>query len=482
MKLWAKFVLTALLGVIGLGPVVNVCEAQTGRLEFADRIRLVSCNPALRKPCFRLKFNVVDDQGAPLNLNLPPNQDLSKQMTVTVDNLPFPPFFAVAQSGSANAVRGRVALILVDISGSMNKVLTSGRTRFQTAQEALQEFLQGFDPSVDHVAIVPFESHNVAETINTAQFASSKPDALAEIEALPDPQPKNNTALYSAVELGLRVLAKEAASLPGSPETLLVVMTDGKNEVFKGDDDGLLDGSEGLNQAGNAVQASGIQVIGIGFGDPGSIDETALRQLSTKYYMAEDLSKLSQVFVIARMLLSNRLVATVAAPWDDRSSLEGRTIPIKAELAVPGGARLESPVVSWAAPQMGVPTFDGKCDGRELQAALQLTPSSNGLLTTLRPILVFFGLGTLLLVLWFWVPRLIWPERYLGTFQTRAPMKWGKTQVWSKSSAQAVQPSPRGFENRKGGAPAVRGAADRTIVQPDFSKSRLQKHPYGDRD
>jgi Mg-chelatase subunit ChlD len=482
MRLKLHCVFHAIATMVALATLINFGHAQGGKLEFADRIRLISCDPALRKPCFRLKFNVVDDQGSPLNLNLPPNQDLHEQMTVTVENQQMQPFFALAQSGSTNAVRGRVALILVDISGSMNKMLSTGRTRFQTAQQALQQFLQGFDPAVDRVAMVPFESHNVAETIDSAHFASTKAEAITQIESLPDPQPKNNTALYSAVELGLRLLAKQASSLPGAPETLLIIMTDGKNEVFKGDDAGLLDGPSGLEQASKAVKASGIQVVGIGFGDFGSIDETALRQISTKYYMAEDLTKLSQIFALARTLLTNRIVATFASPGDDRSSLEGRTIPIKAELTLPGGKHLESAFTSWAAPEIGVPTFDGKCDVEELKAALQLAPSSGNLLTTLRPVLVFFGLGTVLLVLWFWVPRFVWPEQYIGTFQTRANVKWGKTQAGSKSSAKAVYPAPRGFDNRKGFDPSPRGAADRTVVQPDFSKTRLQKRPSADRD
>lgn len=459
-------------------------QAQSGSLEFADRIRLLSCDPATTKPCFQVKFNVVDDKGAPLNLNFPPNKDLRGQLKITLDNQPIDPFFAVAQSDNAKALRGRIALILVDISGSMDKMLVSGRTRFQTAQEALQQFLEGFDPSVDRVAIVPFESHHVADTINSAQFAASKADALNQIQSLSTPGPKNNTALYSAVVLGLQVLAREAASSSGNPETLLIVMTDGKNEVYKGDDTGLLDGPQGLEDASKFVQSSGIQVIGIGFGDPGQIDEAALRQLSTKYYMASDLSKLKEIFAIARTLLTNRILATFAAPWNDRSSLEGRSLPIQADLVLPSGQHLQSAVRSWMAPQIGVPTFDGKCDTQELEAALRLAPASRDLLATLRPVLVFFGMGTLLLVLWFWVPRLVWPEQYIGTFPTRtASIKWGnKTQLWSKSAVRPTRPAPPGFGIQRGAAAPPRAAGDRTIVQPDFSKSRLQKRPSADRD
>ena len=462
----------------------SLAWAQSGRLDFADRIRLVTCDPSTSRPCFRLTLNVLDDQGAPLNLNLPPSKDLRNQIKITMDNQEIVPFFAVAQSGNTKAVRGRVALILLDISGSMNHVLASGQTRFQTAKEALQQFLEGFDPSVDHVAIVPFESHRVSEQINAAKFAASKADAVAQIESLQYPQPKNNTALYSAVVLGLQVLARQTRANPGGAETLLIVMTDGKNEVYKGDDPGLLDGTSGLDAATRAVQASGIQVIGVGFGDPGSIDQNALRQISTKLYMAEDLDKLKQIFTMARALLTNRIVATFATPWNDRGSLEGRSVTIKADLALADGRHMESPTRSWEAPQMGIPTFDGKCDAPELQAALQLAPSSGNLLTILRPVLVFFGLGTLLLVLWFWVPRLVWPEQYIGAFHLQSGgIRWAnRSKVRSQTSVRPSRPAPPGFGTEKGQAAIPRAPDDRTIVRPDFSKSRLQRRPSQEED
>ncbi|MFZ0731894.1 MAG: vWA domain-containing protein [Candidatus Sulfotelmatobacter sp.] len=467
---------------IALTLYAAVAVAQSGRLDFADRIRLVNCDPSTSKPCFRAAFNSVDTQGSPLDLNLPPAKDLHRQMKVKLDNQEIDPFFAVSQTGQTKAARGRVALILVDISGSMNIKLPSGSTRFETAQQALEQFLDGFDSSVDRVAIVPFESHNVAPQIQAAQFATNKTGALLQIQALTTPQPRNNTALYSAVVLGLQVLAQQAQTVPGSPETLLIVMTDGKNEVYKGDDSGLLDGPAGLQQASSAVQASGTQVIGIGFGDPAGIDTAALRQLSTKLYMADNLDRLKRAFSFARTLQTNRIVATFAAPVDDRSSLEGRTYHVSATLTLPDGQQLESGEKIWSAPEMSVPSFDGKCDTDELKAALQIVPSSTNWLTLLRPVLVFFGLGTLLLVLWFWVPRLVWPEQYIGTFTTQGggSMRWtDRSQVWSKSRAAArpSRPAPPGFETKKGGASPPRVPGDRTVVQPDFSKSRLQRRP-----
>ncbi len=348
---WAKLVCVLL--TVGLAR--DAAWAQSGQLDFADKVRLVSCEPSTGKPCFRVKFNVVDAQGSPLNVNFPPNKDLRGKLKVYLDNQEIDPFFAVSQSGDTQTVRGRIALVLVDVSGSMNLKLPSGRTRFETAQSALAQFLQGFDHSVDRVAIVPFESHDVEGRIRAAEFANTSAQASAQISALPSPGPNNNTALYSAVVFGLQVLADQAgssskASGASSPESLLVIMTDGKNEILKGDDPGLLDGPAGLKDAANAARTSGVQVIAVGFGDPGSIDKSALDQIGTKAYMANDLEKLTQAFTFARALLTNRIVATFPSPWDDRASLEGRTLQIKATLAVPGGKQFESEERAWMAP------------------------------------------------------------------------------------------------------------------------------------
>lgn len=485
VSLTKVFLFLATLGLAG------AAWGQSGRLDFADKVRLVSCEPSTGKPCFRVKFNVVDAQGSPLNVDLPPNKDLRGKLKVFIDNQEIDPFFAVSQSGDTKAVRGRIALILVDISGSMNHVLPSGKTRFETAQAALGQFLQGFDSSVDRVAIVPFESHDVETRIRAAQFATTNAEAQAQIDALQIPGPKNNTALYSAVVLGLKVLADQAGSASNiagasSPESLLVVMTDGKNEILKGDDPGLLDGPEGLQEAANAARSSGIPVIAVGFGDPGSVDETALRQISTKAYMANDLEKLTQAFTFARTLLTNRIVATLASPWDDRASLEGKTLQVKATLSLPGGTQFASEERTWAAPQMGTPTFDGKCDTAELKAALPIVPASGGWLSTLRPVLVFAGLGTLLLVLWFWVPRLVWPDQYIGELPSAGGMRWASMSRARPSDQSQARPSrqvPPGFQSMGGGAQLPRTPSDRTVVQPDadFSRSRLQKRPPNDR-
>jgi len=462
-----------------LAAVAVRAQNVSGRLDFSDSIRMVDCDPASTVPCFRLKFNIVDAQGAPLPAQLPAPEKLAENISVQVGEQAVTPFYAVASAGDKQAVRGRVALVLIDISGSMNSRIASGQTRFEAAKAALSSFLDGFQDGIDRFAVVPFESHQVESTIRAARFASTKQEALQQIQALPQPESRNNTGLYSAVATGLDVFAQELAKKgkdTASPEALMVLMTDGKNEVFKGDDAGLLDGPAGLQTAAAKVLSSGVQVIGVGFGDPKDIDEVALRQISSKYYMTADLANLTKVFAVARTLLASRIQATFSSPWPDRASLAGKTLRVSVRLKLAGGQELGSDQKIWATPQMGVPLFEARCDTEEMKALYRrVAPTESGWLSVLRPVLVFVGLGLLLLILWFWIPRLVWADQYIGVVPTK---RWAGQAARGRSGPANAPP---GFDAAKAGQPPPRAAADQTIVVPraDFTRTRLGPLPPG---
>ena len=469
----------ASLGVLSLG-----AQEARGRLDFADEIRMVSCDPAASVPCFRIKLNIVDAQGKPLGLELPGPEKLAASMTVRAGEEEVTPFYATIPSDATVATRPRVALILIDISGSMNRVLSTGQTRFDAAKSALEHFLTGFQDGADQVAIVAFESHNVVAGIQAAKFASTKDGALQQVNALPEPKPKNNTGLYSAVDTGLDVLKGRlagAGSGAGAPEGLLVVMTDGANEVYKGDDAGLLAGDEGLALVGGRVASSGLNVVGAGFGDVSQIDEKALSRLTTKYYMASDLEGLKKIFTMTRTTLRNRVQATFASPWPDRASLAGRSMHVTARLKLPTGETLTSGEKIWETPQVGVPLFEGKCEAGELLAAIHVVPpAGGGWMALLRPVLVFAGLGVLILILWFWVPRLAWPEQYIGVVPSSA--RWAEQA--QPGTRKAAGPAPPGFGGTGAGGmrPPARAPQEKTVVYPrpdvtGMTRTRLQARP-----
>ncbi len=175
-------------------------QGQTAHLEFSDKLRLVNCEPTSSTPCFRIRANIVDAQGAPISPALPPPAQLAKNLTLHADDLEVTPFYAVAGSSGATVARSRIALILIDISGSMNEPMGTGQSRFAAATSAALQFLDGFENGTDRVAIVPFESHQVIQTVRSAKFASTVEEARQQVRSLPAPQPRNNTALFSAVD------------------------------------------------------------------------------------------------------------------------------------------------------------------------------------------------------------------------------------------------------------------------------------------
>lgn len=462
--------------------------AQEGRVDFAEPLKLLSCDPASTIPCFRMKLNLVDSKGAPLGVQMPPPDKLAGAIKVRVGDQEVTPFYASAAGESQVKVRGRAALVVVDISGSMMIKLSSGETRFDAAKRAVKTFLQGFEEGADRVAVVPFESHQVHEHIGSAVFARTKADALSQVDMLPVPTAKNNTALFSAVVYGLETLEAalpkmQAESTEGF-ETMVIVLTDGSNEVLRGDDLGLLAGPAGLDQAERTSKASGIPVIAVGFGEMGAIDENALKRLSRKYYLATDYDSLQKIFAFTRTLLNNRLTATIASPFPDRASLAGQSLPFHVELKLADGRVLKSGEQVWSAPQMGVPVYAGKCSPAELKAILVAAPVSSGWMAIVRPIAVLCGLGLLLIVMWFWIPRLIWPEQYIGVLPGAGQGKWSSTTVRVKDGVFTNRPAPPGFQSGPQGANlAPRGSADKTVVNPGagFNQTRLGNRQGDDR-
>lgn len=476
-------------GALLAGIMAAACLAQQGKIDFAEPAKLLNCEPATTVPCFRLKMNLVDAKGAPYGVQLPPADRLASQMTVQIGDQQVKPFYASASGETAARVRGRAALVIVDISGSMNHKMASGETRFEAAKRAIGVFLENFEEGADRVAVVPFEGRQVEERISHAVFARTKAEAQAQIEALPLPEARNNTALYSAVVFGIETLRsalpKIQAEASDNPEAMAIVLTDGVNEVFKGDDLGLLAGPAGLEQAAQAVKTGGVPVVAIGFSDTGGLDESVLKQISSKYYVASDYEGLKQILAFTRTLLNNRLTATFASPFPDRASLAGQSLAIHVDLKLPSGETLGSTEQVWSAPQMGVPVYAGKCAVEEKKAVLMAQPATSGWISIVRPVAVFCGLGLLLIVLWFWVPRLIWPEQYMGTIPSASGARWG-TQTRVADGVIAGRPAPPGFQGGPRGVNmAPRGAADKTVLNPsaysEFSQTRLANRESGAR-
>ena len=477
---------------IGLGvSLATMASAQNAttagkptQLAVTSSVQLVDCAPVSLSPCLSARLTPTTSDSVPAPITLPPVGELAHAFTLTGPAGQVVPFYASAGTGPDAAQHVNVVLLLIDISGSMNDPMSGSTSRFAAAKSAIGQFLQGMQDGSDHIAIVPFESHNVVSTIRSAVFASHRSDALTQLNALPAPGPKNNTALYQAVFSGSQALQAEVSSLQHEGTTLdvqphLIVMTDGKNEVFGGDDPLLLNGDLGLQQAAAQVQASHFDTIGIGFGDRAAIDTAALQRLSTRFFYAGDANQLLDALHVSRTAASHSVAVTWLLPEDSRAALIGRDPAWSANLRLPDGSTLGSTEMRLLTPATNSPVYQRKATPAELGALIATHPApSAGWSIVLIHALLYLAAAALLLVLWFWLPRLIWGDRYSGLVPQK-PQRWTneRTAVTSASGVQVRSANlPTGFKpETEAAGPLQRSAAQTTQIQPrgEFSKTRL---------
>lgn len=447
--------------------------------------RLVDCAPVSLAPCLSASITPVTAAGLPAPVRLPAAAQLASALRITGPSGEVTPFFASAGSGPDAGDHTNVVLLVIDISGSMNQPVAGGQSRFEAARSAIAQFLDGMQEGSDRVAIVPFESHNVVSTIHAAVFTTRKADALAQLKALPTPGNRNNTALYQAVFTGEESLRNEVDLLhrggagANDVQPHLIVMTDGKNEVMAGDDGGLLNSDLGLQQAAAQVQASHMDTIGIGFGDRSAIDTAALQRLSSpsRFFYAADAAQLLDALHVTRSATSHSVTMTWLLPEGSRAALTGRDQQWVPSLRLEDGTVLTGDALRLLVPATSAPVYDRKAMPQELSALIALHPAlSTGWALVLTHGLLYLAAALLLLLLWFWVPRLVWGDRHL-----QAP---ARTERWSSdrsgvTAASGVQvrstPAPQGFGGELHASPLQRSAAQTTQIQPrgEFSKTRL---------
>lgn len=460
--------------------------AKPTHLLVTSPLQLVDCAPVTQMPCLSTSVTPSDASGKPAPVVLPPPVKLARAFTWQSASGEVKPFYASAGMGPDARQHTNVVLILVDISGSMNQPMSDGVSRFEAVRGAIAQFLAGMQEDSDRVAIVPFESHNVVSTIHSAVFTARRSDAMAQLQALPAPGPKNNTALYQAVFSGVDSLQSELSSLQHEGTSVsdfrphLILMTDGKNEVQAGDDPQLLNGDLGLQQAVAQVQASHLDTIGIGFGNKNDIDMGALQRLTMRLFYAPDATQLLAALHVSRSAVSHSIQLTWAISESDRLSLTGRDQVWTPRMQLEDGSLLVGEPVRLVVPATNAPGYHRAALAEELRALIAIHPPAvSGWSSVLVELLLYLGAAMLLVILWFWVPRLIWGEQYPNAVPDRS-RRWSsdRTGVTSASGVQVRSTSnlPAGFNSElEAASPLRRSAAQTTQVQPrkDTSHTRL---------
>ena len=393
-------------------------QQQTDHLEILDKPRLVDCKD---QPCFRIAFNAVDIAGllAPLVLD---EKASNTEVEVIEGGVRSHPVFYVKTTGAEDrSARQRYSMLLIDTSGSMlTPVTQGGMTRFDAARDAALHTLDNFRDGLDHLAVVPFDSHNVAARIRQAVFADTAAQVRQQIAALEPPAKNNNTALYSAIYEALGVLTpyKERDN-----DVSLMLLTDGKNDVDPPPEDDL-----GLLQAEDfpivkaKTEVAAVPIVTIGFGAKGAFDEAALRSLAwpsvANYYFAQDYERLAKIFGGVRLKLISRWEVSFGPVRDDKNQLTGQTLVFKVVVTTPSGMKLESRnEPSWVSPAIGSPSYESSLTPAELDrfiASPATVRGSNPFLTRLFwRLVIMIGLGGLIAFLWLGLPRTLWPELYV---------------------------------------------------------------------
>jgi hypothetical protein len=399
-------------------PAVSAAQA-IDRLDVLDPPRLTSCDA---RPLFRIVVNAVDAGGQPVPLGFS-QEDAKKYFRVfegrNQREIVYIDFAGSAGSAGEAGARstGSYVILLLDTSGSMNARVPEGGTRFTQAKAAVRQSLTNFNEGVDHLAVVPFDSHNVVSRIRNAAFQTTRQGIEAQIEAIATPDTRaNNTALYSAVNEALPILKEKSDA--GSFVSL-VVFSDGANDVnHPGDDPGLL-GPEGLNVVRDAALRNKVPITTVGFGVRGIVAaESALKAIAWPsrdgYYDVEsNPGRLKEVFANLLRNLTTRIPILFGPVRSSRDQLAGQPAFFTVRFDK-GETKAASRDQGWNPPAVGVPVQETKCTNAETAWLIRHPlPIETDTPTPVRRLGIFGLFAFFLACAWFAAPRFVWPSAYI---------------------------------------------------------------------
>lgn len=396
-----------------------------------------------------LKF-VNNPEGTPAKIGLhEKNEVLKEKITLREGKKVFHPFYVFPPETSSEGQSKRDVMILFDVSGSMN-FTDIAPNRFEVAKNAAREVVRTFRPG-DQVAVASFDSRQVKNRIDAAQFQSP---SASQIDELPRPV-DGNTALYSATDFALDRLNRQKQR-DSSRQPILIILTDGRNDVgHRSDDPGLMTEND-LSKLTGKIDQLNIQVFTIGFGQSGKdFDEDKLRQLTyprdkNQYFPASDAESLRKALGEVREQSSNQLRFAFFPGYLDYQQL--KSLSFEVEYETPSG-RIIKGVMPWDCGASSGCVAKARLSGEESVAALGISiPEQENrwkkVLLLLGQLAIFSG-G--IAALWFLLPRLLWPSPSLPQLPRNI-----KKPILSKRPSPANQrgldeelPSPREGKGRQ---------------------------------
>jgi hypothetical protein len=390
--------------------------------ELIDKVRLYQCWPDSERPCFRIKLNMVDLYRNILRVPVLGQKQAIQQIKVFEGNTQLE--VAHVSLGFEGGKPRRFSILLVDVSGSMldsavrgisiQEARLKGKTKFQAMKEACWRFAGDYDDGVDQMVVIPFDSRQVVAGVEEATFCASKESLGKQINGLCWPRTDANTGLYSAVQAAIVRLSKarEEAIKDGclDPRCLLVVMTDGMNDVdYPGDDPNLLKDFGSVKDLAERIE---IPIVTVGFGDADRIDLESLENLAWPpaaghYLRASNPEELIRAFQKARSIQLQQLQITFLP----RQTVRGQLIrkhEFSVRFDVDSKNKMKG-VYSWMPSGLVAPPFEGLLPLEERPSEMTGSVLGKWLVTYWGTLVL---LSALLYILWFKVPPLIWADEH----------------------------------------------------------------------
>jgi Mg-chelatase subunit ChlD len=457
-----KIFLICLIGLValcGLG-----CRAEKAQdIRPAERVELLALDENDPRPYFHAELKFAD----PGQVKLPSrSEELQKLIKVREagslfirEGREFTPFKV-----SNRATEGKLdVMMLFDLSGSMITGSLGGRTRLDAAKDAARVLVEKFRPG-DRIAIAPFESHEVQARIENAVFAETPEAAEAQIGSL-QARRDGNTALYSATIFALNRLQR-LKKKESDRQYMLVILTDGKNDVRDGDDPEALRRKDDLNSVVKKLYETNIQTFTIGVGD--SIDADALKQMvfpqenKEQYSKADDTRSLAKFLAGAKQSLNEQigiLFFTRSRDYHDLKSLNFRVQIQTLDKKILQG------VIPWNCRAAAGCAPDRTMEREEMRLATESPEAPQPppeQWKELLWLLVRFAIALAILAgLWWGIPKIIWPVTPLP----HVPVRGGARLPPSRSASKSrVAPPAPGESGRAGGASRPRQGFEETRI------------------